>query len=51
MNKQHQLQLNNLFLDLMQRADDCLSRKEAIYLLHQAERVRAELISQDQLFS
>ena len=48
MNKQ-QLQLNNLFKELMQRAEECMSRKEAIHLLHEAEQVRSKMIVADQL--
>ena len=37
--------LNKIYIELLQLADDCQSRKEAIYLINKAERVRQQMMS------
>jgi len=37
--------LNKCYVDLMQQAEDCRGRREAVHLIHEADKVRM-LLSQ-----
>jgi len=40
--------LNNTYLDLMKQAEAALSRRDALALIHQADKIRMEMCSMDE---